>query len=230
MRICVLAVVVVVAVVGASLASASSTPTNIAPQIAARAACVATIQGYTQGAQGYLEGVARDVAQTYANAAQANTAIDQGIHNMLAASNPNITQQTQLESLGVDPTTRAQIAAQNTQGYDTTGSVMAALGNLNADSLAAQGAAEKSYVQSLPGLIAASGQQALARCQGATAPPYSTPSYGSSSSSYYGQPNGAGFPKNQYVPGYITKSGKYVSGYWRNSPTDGYPTCKVIHC
>ena len=59
--------------------------------------------------------------------------------------------------------------------------------------------------------------------------PYTTPSY-SSSSSYYGQPNAAGFPKNQYVSGYVTQSGKYVSGYWRNSPTDGYPTCTIIHC
>jgi hypothetical protein len=40
----------------------------------------------------------------------------------------------------------------------------------------------------------------------------------------------AGFPKNQWVSGYFTKSGRYVSGYWRNSPSDGYSTCKFIRC
>jgi hypothetical protein len=54
--------------------------------------------------------------------------------------------------------------------------------------------------------------------------------YGYSRSSYYGQLNAAGFPKNQYVSGYITRSGRYVGGYWRNSPSDAYPTCKIIRC
>jgi hypothetical protein len=230
MRICGLVVVVVVAVVGAAFASASSTPKNIAPQIDARAACAATIQGYTRGAQQALQGIARNVDQDYANAAATQQAIDQGISNSLAAANPTAQQQGLWNAYGIDPTTQAQMAAQNQEGFNTAGTVLGATGQLDASSLAAQGAAEQSYVQSLSGLIAASGQQALARCQGATAPPYSTPPYGSNSSSYYGQPNTAGFPKNQYVHGYYTKSGKYVSGYWRNSPTDGYPTCKVIHC
>jgi hypothetical protein len=121
-----------------------------------------TIQGYTSGAREALQGDVRDVGQIFSQAAQANTALDQGILNTLSASNPNITQQAQLESLGVDPTTRAQIAAQNTQGYDTTGAVMSALGDLNAKGLNTQGAALRSYISGLPAQIALGGQQALA--------------------------------------------------------------------
>jgi hypothetical protein len=61
-------------------------------------------------------------------------------------------------------------------------------------------------------------------------PSYTSPSYGYSSSSYYGQPNAAGFPKNQYVSPYVTKSGRYVGGYYRNSPSDGLPTCSIVRC
>jgi hypothetical protein len=46
----------------------------------------------------------------------------------------------------------------------------------------------------------------------------------------FGQFNAAGFPKNQYVRPYIRRDGTGVSGYWRNSPSDGLPTCKVITC
>jgi len=46
----------------------------------------------------------------------------------------------------------------------------------------------------------------------------------------FGELNAAGFPKNQYVRGYIRRDGTVVSGYWRNSPTDGLPTCRVISC
>lgn len=42
--------------------------------------------------------------------------------------------------------------------------------------------------------------------------------------------NAAGFPKNQYVRPYVRKDGTAVGGYWRNSPSDGLPTCKVISC
>ena len=71
---------------------------------------------------------------------------------------------------------------------------------------------------------------------GYSSPSYTSPSYGrnyfnyGSNGSYYGQPNRAGFPKNQYVSPYVKKNGTYVSGYWRNSPRDGLPTCKYIRC
>jgi hypothetical protein len=55
-------------------------------------------------------------------------------------------------------------------------------------------------------------------------------SYYSPSSSYSGQLNAAGYPKNQWVNGYYRSNGTYVSGYWRNSPNDGLPTCRVINC
>jgi hypothetical protein len=66
-----------------------------------------------------------------------------------------------------------------------------------------------------------------------------TPSYGLSSyyspsyyspTSYYGEINGAGFPKTQYVRPYFRSNGTYVQGYWRNSPNDGLPTCRIIRC
>jgi hypothetical protein len=46
----------------------------------------------------------------------------------------------------------------------------------------------------------------------------------------FGELNAAGFPKNQYVRPYFRRDGTYVGGYWRNSPTDGLPTCKIITC
>ena len=46
----------------------------------------------------------------------------------------------------------------------------------------------------------------------------------------FGELNEAGFPKNQYVRPYVRRDGTPVSGYWRNSPTDGLPTCEVISC
>lgn len=46
----------------------------------------------------------------------------------------------------------------------------------------------------------------------------------------YGELNAAGFPKNQYVRGYVRRDGTYVRPYWRNSPTDGLPTCRFIRC
>jgi hypothetical protein len=46
----------------------------------------------------------------------------------------------------------------------------------------------------------------------------------------FGELNAAGFPKNQYVRPYLRRDGTYVSGYWRNSPTDGLPTCTIIRC
>lgn len=42
--------------------------------------------------------------------------------------------------------------------------------------------------------------------------------------------NAAGFPKNQYVRGYVRRDGTYVRPYWRNSPHDGLPTCRIITC
>ena len=51
-----------------------------------------------------------------------------------------------------------------------------------------------------------------------------------SSASGFGQENAAGFPKNQYVRPYMRRDGTLVSGYWRNDPTDGLPTCHVISC
>jgi len=42
--------------------------------------------------------------------------------------------------------------------------------------------------------------------------------------------NDAGYPKNQYVRPHMRRDGTYVQGYWRNSPNDGLPTCKVIDC
>jgi hypothetical protein len=65
----------------------------------------------------------------------------------------------------------------------------------------------------------------------------SSSSYWSSSSyyrpsypSYYGQLNGAGYPKTQYVSPYFRSNGTYVGGYWRNSPSDGFRTCSIIRC
>jgi hypothetical protein len=46
----------------------------------------------------------------------------------------------------------------------------------------------------------------------------------------FGEDNAAGFPKNQYVRPYVRSDGTLVNGYWRNSPSDGLPTCKVIEC
>lgn len=46
----------------------------------------------------------------------------------------------------------------------------------------------------------------------------------------FGTTNNAGFPRNQYVRPYVRRDGTPVSGYWRNSPTDGLPTCRVITC
>jgi len=46
----------------------------------------------------------------------------------------------------------------------------------------------------------------------------------------FGEFNAAGFPKNQYVRPYVTRTGTLVSGYWRNSPSDGLPTCHIISC
>lgn len=46
----------------------------------------------------------------------------------------------------------------------------------------------------------------------------------------FGEFNAAGFPKNQYVRPYVRKDGTHVDGYWRNSPSDGLPTCRVIGC
>jgi hypothetical protein len=46
----------------------------------------------------------------------------------------------------------------------------------------------------------------------------------------FGELNGAGYPKNQYVRPYVRSDGTQVSGYWRNSPNDGLPTCHVISC
>jgi hypothetical protein len=46
----------------------------------------------------------------------------------------------------------------------------------------------------------------------------------------FGEFNDAGFPKNQYVRPYVRRDGTRVDGYWRNSPSDGLPTCQVISC
>jgi len=46
----------------------------------------------------------------------------------------------------------------------------------------------------------------------------------------FGQFNAAGFPKNQYVRPYVRSDGTLVHGYWRNSPADGLPTCRIISC
>ena len=46
----------------------------------------------------------------------------------------------------------------------------------------------------------------------------------------FGTLNAAGFPKNQYVRPYLRSNGTFVQGYWRNSPTDGLPTCRIISC
>jgi hypothetical protein len=46
----------------------------------------------------------------------------------------------------------------------------------------------------------------------------------------FGELNAAGFPKNQYVRPYVRRDGTLVNGYWRNSPSDGLPTCRVIKC
>jgi hypothetical protein len=46
----------------------------------------------------------------------------------------------------------------------------------------------------------------------------------------FGELNAAGYPKNQYVRPYVRRDGTMVSGYWRNSPSDGLPTCRVISC
>jgi hypothetical protein len=46
----------------------------------------------------------------------------------------------------------------------------------------------------------------------------------------FGKDNAAGFPRNQYVRPYVRRDGTLVSGYWRNDPTDGLPTCRVVSC
>jgi hypothetical protein len=54
--------------------------------------------------------------------------------------------------------------------------------------------------------------------------------YPDRTASGFGELNGAGFPKNQYVRPYVRKDGTPVTGYWRNSPSDGLPTCRIISC
>lgn len=44
----------------------------------------------------------------------------------------------------------------------------------------------------------------------------------------FGELNAAGFPKFQYVRLYVRRDGTFVHGDWRNSPSDGLPTCRVI--
>jgi hypothetical protein len=56
----------------------------------------------------------------------------------------------------------------------------------------------------------------------ATMPDFAAPGFGGF--------NAAGFPKNQYVRPYFRRDGTFVSGYWRNSPSDGLPTCHIIRC
>lgn len=46
----------------------------------------------------------------------------------------------------------------------------------------------------------------------------------------FGEVNKAGFRRNQYVRSYFRSDGTRVDGYWRNSPSDGLPTCRVIAC
>ncbi len=46
----------------------------------------------------------------------------------------------------------------------------------------------------------------------------------------FGELNEAGFPKNQYVRPYLRRDGTSVTGHWRNSPSDGLPTCSIIDC
>jgi hypothetical protein len=88
-----------------------------------------TIQGYTQGAQGVLQDTARDINQSYAQSIAAQKGLDQGIVNMMSAANPNAVQQPMLNAQGIDPTTQAQIQAQNNQSFNAGG---AALGSLRA--------------------------------------------------------------------------------------------------
>jgi hypothetical protein len=57
-----------------------------------------------------------------------------------------------------------------------------------------------------------------------------TVSYPNVSASGFGGYNAAGFPKNQYVRSYVRRDGTFVGSYWRNSPTDGLPTCRIIRC
>jgi hypothetical protein len=55
-------------------------------------------------------------------------------------------------------------------------------------------------------------------------------SYPNPYASGFGELNGAGFPRNQYVRPYFRRDGTFVNGYWRNSSTDGLPTCRIIRC
>jgi predicted small lipoprotein YifL len=57
---------------------------------------------------------------------------------------------------------------------------------------------------------------------GGSVPNYTAPGFG--------ELNEAGFPKNQYVRSYFRRDGTFVRGYWRNSPSDGLPTCRIITC
>jgi hypothetical protein len=57
---------------------------------------------------------------------------------------------------------------------------------------------------------------------GGSVPDYTAPGFG--------ELNDAGFPKNQYVRSYFRRDGTFVRGYWRNSPSDGLPTCRIISC
>jgi hypothetical protein len=58
----------------------------------------------------------------------------------------------------------------------------------------------------------------------------SATSYPNPFASGFGGYNAAGFPKNQYVRSYFRRDGTFVHSYWRNSPTDGLPTCHIIRC
>lgn len=58
----------------------------------------------------------------------------------------------------------------------------------------------------------------------------STVSFPNTYATGFGRLNAAGFPKNQYVRPYVRRNGTVVAGYWRNSPSDGLPTCRIIRC
>lgn len=76
----------------------------------------------------------------------------------------------------------------------------------------------EAYWDSFPTVPSASGSG----YSGAYVPDFTAPGFG--------ELNEAGFPKNQYVGPYLKSDGTSVRGYWRNSPSDGLPTCSFIDC
>jgi hypothetical protein len=126
------------------------------------------LQGYTLGAMQDLRGLSGLVAQNYANAARTTNALGQGVARSLVeltpAQNAQMWQQpgSALATSGLSPATLAGMGAASQALAGGGAATLAGLSSLQAARLAQQGAAQTTYAQELPTVLARGGQQALA--------------------------------------------------------------------